>query len=445
MKTRNFTDSFIRNLKPKDQPYKLSETARKGEGRLIVRVQPSGIKEFFYRYRVNGVDKTTSLGRYGGGRTLADITKEFRQKRELQDRTGDLKLHLQAEKRRAEIEGRQGTFEQLLDAYVEMLEAAAKPSAKQVKSLFKLHAKRPFPSLLKARANEVSADDVTQVLARMVNKGITRQVNVLRAYLRAAFQNGAQADHDPRTIARDGVLFGLSGNPVAMVKKIGEYERVGNRHLSEEELRAYWVGLETLPPVQRAALRFNLSLCGQRPKQILRSTWAAFNLEEKTLLISDIKGRGAARDHLIPLTDFALEQLKPLQELNGKYEKDGTAHPPFASDGKRPMVLETLSKAVTKVSSDLATSHKIPKFVQRDIRRTCETMIQKMGVDKEVRSHLLSHGRTTGVQGKHYERYDFLTEKRQALEKWADFLQRTINPEQKAQVVNLSKRRGISG
>ena len=101
MKTRNFTDSFIRNLKPKDQPYKLSETARKGEGRLIVRVQPSGIKEFFYRYRVNGVDKTTSLGRYGGGRTLADITKEFRQKRELQDRTGDLKLHLQAEKRRA--------------------------------------------------------------------------------------------------------------------------------------------------------------------------------------------------------------------------------------------------------------------------------------------------------------------------------------------------------
>lgn len=29
---------------------------------------------------------------------------------------------------------------------------------------------------------------------------------------------------------------------------------------------------------------------------------------------------------------------------------------------------------------------------------------RKLGVDKEVRGHLLSHGRTRGVQGQHYER-----------------------------------------
>ncbi len=435
MNARTFTDSYIRNLRPKDRPYKRSESARKGEGRFIVRVLPSGIKEFFYRYRVNGQDKTLAVGRYGGGRTLADITKEFREKRDLQANTGDVKTHIQAEKRRVEIEQRQGTFGQLLDAYIEMLESARKPSASEVKRLFKLHVRGPFPSLVKAKASEITADDVTHMLARMVNRGITRQVNVLRAYLRAAFQHGAEAAHDPRTIARDGVLFGLSGNPVAMVKKIAEYERVGERNLTENELAEFWKGLDTLPPVQRAALRFNLALGGQRPKQLLRATWKSFDFEGKTLLISDIKGRGGSRDHLLPLTDFAIEQLKPIRKLNSE------ATFPFTADGKKAMVLTTLSVAVREVSDKIHMTHQIPKFQQRDLRRTCETMLQKLGVDKEVRAHLLSHGRTAGVQGKHYERYDFLPEKRQALEKWADKIQRILNPKRKAKVVDLAKRR----
>ncbi len=54
---------------------------------------------------------------------------------------------------------------------------------------------------------------------------------------------------------------------------------------------------------------------------------------------------------------------------------------------------------------------------------------------------MLSHGRTAGVQGKHYERYNFLAEKHLALEKWAAKLQRILNPKRKAKVVDLAKRR----
>jgi hypothetical protein len=54
-------------------------------------------------------------------------------------------------------------------------------------------------------------------------------------------------------------------------------------------------------------------------------------------------------------------------------------------------------------------------------------MLQRLGIDKEVRAHLLSRGRTTGVQGKHYERYDFLDEKRAALNKWTRHLERIID------------------
>ncbi|HEX9673269.1 MAG TPA: Arm DNA-binding domain-containing protein, partial [Burkholderiales bacterium] len=125
MTHRVFTDSYIRALKAKEAPYKRSEHAAKGEGRLTVRVLPSGTREFFYRYRVGGLDKTIALGRYDAlgrnGRTLKQIGKELRDKRNLQRETGDVKEHLRAKKRRAEVEKRQGSFKQLLDAYVESL------------------------------------------------------------------------------------------------------------------------------------------------------------------------------------------------------------------------------------------------------------------------------------------------------------------------------------
>ena len=120
-----------------------------------------------------------------------------------------------------------------------------------------------------------------------------------------------------------------------------------------------------------------------------------------------------------------------MRELN----KD--APTPFTSDGKRATVLTTLSVAVREVSDALKKSHKVPRFQQRDLRRTVETMLQKLGVEREVRAHLLSHGRTRGVQGQHYERYDFLDEKRRALRKWGAHLERIIEGKPQSKVAAI--------
>jgi hypothetical protein len=101
------------------------------------------------------------------------------------------------------------------------------------------------------------------------------------------------------------------------------------------------------------------------------------------------------------------------------------------------MVLTTLSVAVREVSDALKKSHKVPRFQQRDLPRTVETMFQKLGVEREVRAHLFSHGRTRGVQGQHYERYDLLDEKRRALRKWAAHLERVIEGKPQARVAAI--------
>lgn len=74
----------------------------------------------------------------------------------------------------------------------------------------------------------------------------------------------------------------------------------------------------------------------QRIAQLLRADWTAFSFDDETLLLRDSKGRGGSRDHLLPLTAFAFEQLQPLRAINRE------ADMPFTTDGKRAMVIETL-------------------------------------------------------------------------------------------------------
>jgi hypothetical protein len=55
-------------------------------------------------------------------------------------------------------------------------------------------------------------------------------------------------------------------------------------------------------------------------------------------------------------------------------------------------------------------------FTPGDLRRTVETRLAAAGIAKDVRAQLQSHG-LGGVQDRHYDRHDYLPEKRAALEK----------------------------
>lgn len=66
------------------------------------------------------------------------------------------------------------------------------------------------------------------------------------------------------------------------------------------------------------------------------------------------------------------------------------------------------------------------KFVPRDIRRTVKTRMGEIGISKEIRDRIANHA-FTDVSSKHYDRYDYLTEKREALEIWCTWLSDTVS------------------
>ncbi|MEY0164830.1 integrase, partial [Providencia rettgeri] len=60
-------------------------------------------------------------------------------------------------------------------------------------------------------------------------------------------------------------------------------------------------------------------------------------------------------------------------------------------------------------------------FTARDLRRTCKTLMGEIGISKEIRDRIQNHA-LNDVSSKHYDRYDYLNEKRVALTKWEEKL-----------------------
>jgi hypothetical protein len=56
------------------------------------------------------------------------------------------------------------------------------------------------------------------------------------------------------------------------------------------------------------------------------------------------------------------------------------------------------------------------------VRRTFKTLAGDAGLSKEMRDRLQNHAKGTDISSKHYDRYDYLSERRAAMAKWETYL-----------------------
>ena len=133
----------------------------------------------------------------------------------------------------------------------------------------------------------------------------------------------------------------------------------------------------------------------------------------KTLMLLDGKGRRKKpRLHVLPLFGEAEVLVEAMRLAN-----PGSSYV-FTSDGETPMVGTTPSHAVCAISKKLVASKEIARgFKLADVRRTCETLLSKLRVHKDVRAQIQSHG-LGGVQDRHYDKNDYIEEKYQAFAVW---------------------------
>ncbi len=326
-----------------------------------------------------------------------------------------------------------GTFEGLLEAYWVDLAEKSKPSAHDTESTLKLHVVKPFPHLCALPANEIRPEHITEILARMIKKGIKRRTNMVRTMLSAAFVAGAKSDNDPLRMASKEAIFKIASNPVQLVARQPQYEIKKTRVLTDDELRFYWSALEDESFALRATAKFILLAGGQRITQTLRCQWADYDPTALVIRLLDGKGvRDAPIEHLLPVTPLMKIELDLLAQIN----RDGLFI--FSStSGKKPFHNTTVSQLVTPISerfeshareSGIITAEEAYKgFTAGDLRRSVETRMQSFGIVRELRAQTLSHGRKSGVQAQHYEQYEYLSEKKEVLLQWHRHLTSVID------------------
>jgi hypothetical protein len=202
----------------------------------------------------------------------------------------------------------------------------------------------------------------------------------------------------------------VESNPAALLAVAKGFNGTRDRVLTDIELFTLLDHAKDYPGLAGLAVRATVFLGGQRMAQLLRPSLT--DIKDGFLVLLDPKGkRDVPRRHPIPLEGMAGVVIAEAVDRANNLKTDWL----FSSTGKVRLTPDTVSKYIDDVSEEfIRSSISTTPFNLADLRRTVETRLAGMGVSKEVRGYLQSHG-LNGVQTRHYDRHGYEQEKRKAL------------------------------
>ncbi|NOI67792.1 site-specific integrase [Vibrio sp. 99-8-1] len=410
----------IQGLKPrKSSYYERDNDTSRGSGRLAVKVYPSGTKDFVFRYFVSKAEKFIFLGRFPET-TLAMAREKYKHHGSIllagKDPKEQILLEKRAEQATIAQEAKQGSILDLLEAHAESKRRKGKRNwVKDLNDVKRVLLPYIAPE---TKAKDITTDDIILVLAAMINRKAVVHSNRIRSALHAAFQYGLTSDNDPMNYASK--KFGIKYNPVTAIPKQTDAEKVGDHFLSKEELLLLLNDMEYRHDDLNISwtVRNLVLLCfhtgGQRPYEIWTIRKGDINWQEKTLTISE-KFFKSTRKHVVPLTDTALRIIK--RQLVNTAHQNSMYLFPSKNNPEKCIANQTLAQAMDRYRKITIIRY----FIPRDFRRTFKTLGGHLGLTKQDRDYIQGHA-LNDVSSKHYDRYDYLKEKRAALEKWEQYL-----------------------
>lgn len=412
-------------------------------GSLEVRKLSSGAVIFYWRFTISGKTERVAIGNYdssapptsikpadkGGYSAKAAMraAQDLAQKHQDNKSAGGYPAIVAAEKENkrkdaaAKDAAAKQTLQSLLDDYCDHLEALGRTSYKDARSIFKLHVTEAWPKIAAMPANQVTGEEIADMMRRVLELGKGRTANKLRSYVRAAYQT-ARAARSKASIPVHFKTYNVVANPAADTEPDESQNKADKRPLSAEELRTYWQTIMPMPGFKGALLRLHLLTGGQRIEQLVNLL--SSNVMGDAILLYDGKGRPGKppRPHTVPLIPSAAAALI-------KCKPKGT----FAlstDHGNTHLAATTLSAWAVEAAAD------IPGFQAKRIRSGVETLLASVGVSSEIRGRLQSHG-IAGVQARHYDGHDYMSEKRTALET----LHKLLNQKQAENVTPIKRKR----
>ena len=374
-----FTDQWLRTLKPKEgKDEHFGDLSCKG---LSLKLTKAGVRSFSYTFRLGEKTGRVTIGHYPdyGLKEARDRVEELRK---LVATGTDPRVIKAAEK-----EQLTRTVESMAKLFIERYAKPKNKSWKQAESNLRLYL---VSSLGTRPISSVKRGDIHAILDRLISEGKGPTANRSLAHIRKFFGWLVERDF-------------LESSPADHIKN-PFIERPRERVLSDHEIRSIWTASEALSAPYRAWLRLSL-LCGQRKMETASLTRSQIDGDLWFLSSNNTKNK---RENIVPLSRQAKEIVDELLKAEGEFLlKTGLI-------GDQPI------NGFSKFKAQLSQVSGVSNWRQHDLRASVATNLGKLGYDRFKIKLVLNH-KDTGVTAI-YDRYTYLNEKREALQKWADRL-----------------------
>ena len=397
------TDTKLRNLKPGEKAYKLTD--RDG---LYITVLTTGTISFRYNYRINGRQETLVLGRYGaGGITLAEA-------REL---LSEAKKGLAAGKSPSRQKAREKQKIKEADSFGEWAELwlkdhqMAESTRDMRRSVFERDLKGLFGRL---KMTEITHEDLRSLCDKIVERGAPATAVHAREVVHMVFRYAMERGHKYE-------------NPAELVRptSIARFQPK-DRSLTPEEIRILYQYLERIStsPTIRLAVKV-LLLTMLRKSELIEATWEEINFTDAvwTIPAERMKRRNP---HNVYLSRQVLDIFVALKTCAG-----GSRYVlPSRYDPDIHMSKATLNQ-VTTLAFKLAQKEGKPlgKFGPHDLRRTASTLLHEAGYNTDWIEKCLAHEQK-GVRAV-YNKAEYSEQRRAMMQDWADMIDQWTKPLQR--------------
>ena len=379
-----FTDTMIRSAEaPAGGRLEITDARCPG---LVLRVTDKGVKTFAFKYWSTAQRKAVrlTLGKYPD-LTLAGARRQAEVRRHASEDGRD--LHAEKIAGAAEARGA-ATFDEAADRFIEEYSKPRKASWKGDVHYLK-HVRAEWKG---RRADSITDDDAAELLDGIA-AGSPVNANRTQSLLHKMF---AWLKEPGRKVVKINPLAGMPRRAREVPK---------DRVLTDEELRAFWLGLDDPKlPAERPvalALRFIL-LTMARPGEAagaLRDELRGLGSEDAEWHLPAARTKNR-RAHIIPLSPEAAAVV-------GAAMKEGSPVV-FRSvfEARASIARNSLSQALTEIRTHL----ELEAFTPHDLRRTAATIARRAGAPRSDVKAMLNHAErdVTGV----YDLYEMLAEKR---------------------------------
>src|SRR5579862_891627 len=398
-------------------------------GGLVLRVSANGRKSWSLHYRFGRKKRRFTIGnfpavkpaqaRHLAGAALDRVSLDFDPSEEKQA------------KRNAPLPAAD-TVEAVVEDYLEQ-HARKNTGAGTFKETARILRREVIAAWGDRPIGSITRGDVNKLIDGTVARGAEIQANRTLARLRAMFNWAVGKDR-------------LQISPAARVKPPIK-ERTRDRSLNDQELRWLWAACEEVAwpfgPLTKL-----LILTAQRRDEVAGMERSELDLDKKTWTLPREKMKND-RAHEVQLSDAAIAVLRSLPS-----EPVGTRGLVFTTNGETAVsgfsrAKDRLDKAMLKqrrrslglpedddglrvalrIGKNKQLPAEIPNWTIHDLRRTAATGMARLNFPPHVVDKVLNHvsGTIRGVAAI-YNRFEYLDERRKALEAWGNYVDGLVNP-----------------